>query len=142
MATLVNYSEPQIWEVFKNTLPSHLCWVLFPAENLRQAVETAKRIFIKEKLGRQLAGQSAGTPPILTVKEENMQGHKMVVLNESNVLGAKIDKLTAMIGKVFTQNRQLKPFKPRVYQGRNQSLTNSGRGNQYYNNSNRNRFYD
>ena len=47
--TLLGYEEPQILEVFKNTLPTKLYWLLFPIENLRQAVETAKRILIKEK---------------------------------------------------------------------------------------------
>ena len=31
-------------------------------EELRQAVETAKRILTKEKIDRQLAGQSSSTP--------------------------------------------------------------------------------
>ena len=44
VATLLGYGEPQILEVFKNTLPTKLYWVLFPMEGLRQAVETAKRI--------------------------------------------------------------------------------------------------
>ena len=39
------------------------------------------------------------------------------------------------------QNRQSKQFKPNVCQRRGKPLTNSGRGNQYYNNKNRNRFY-
>ena len=43
----------------------------------------------------------------------------MVVFNESNVIGSMTDKLTSMIGKLSTQNRQTKPFKP---------LTNSGMG--------------
>ena len=40
-------------------LPTRLYWVLFPIEDLRQAVETAKRILTKEKIDRQLAGQSS-----------------------------------------------------------------------------------
>ena len=39
---LLGYGEPQILEVFKNTLPTKLYWILFPIENLRQAVDTAK----------------------------------------------------------------------------------------------------
>ena len=41
VATLLGYQEPQILEVFKNTLPTKLYWVLFPIMDLRQAVETA-----------------------------------------------------------------------------------------------------
>ena len=41
--TLLGYGEPQILEVFKNTLPTRLYWVLFPIEDLRQVVEIAKK---------------------------------------------------------------------------------------------------
>ena len=34
VATLLDYEEPQILEVFKNTLPTRLYWVLFPLANL------------------------------------------------------------------------------------------------------------
>ena len=34
VATLLGYGEPQILEVFKNTLPIRLYWVLFPLDNL------------------------------------------------------------------------------------------------------------
>ena len=54
---LAQYGEPQILEVFKNTLPTKLYWILFPIEDLRQVVETAKRILTKEKLDKQLTGQ-------------------------------------------------------------------------------------
>ena len=50
VATLLCYGELQVLEVFKNTLPTRLYWALFPIEDLRQAVETAKRILIKEKI--------------------------------------------------------------------------------------------
>ena len=43
VATLLGYEEPQLLEVFKNTLPRKLYWILFPIEDLRQAVETAKK---------------------------------------------------------------------------------------------------
>ena len=62
VAALLGYGEPQILEVFKNTLPTKLYWILFPIEDLRQAVEIAKRTLTKEKLDRQLTGQSLSTP--------------------------------------------------------------------------------
>ena len=49
VGTLLDYGEPQILEVFKNTLPTKLFWILFPIEDLGQMVETAKRILTKEK---------------------------------------------------------------------------------------------
>ena len=50
VATLLGCGEPQILKVFKNTLSTKLYWVLFPIEDLRQPVETAKRILSKEKI--------------------------------------------------------------------------------------------
>ena len=54
VAALLGYGKPQVLEVFKNTLPMRLYWVLFHREDLRFAVETTKRILTKEKLDRQL----------------------------------------------------------------------------------------
>ena len=48
VAALLVYGKPQVLEVFKNTLPMRLYWVLFPIEDLRLAVETAKRILVQE----------------------------------------------------------------------------------------------
>ena len=44
VVTLLNYGEPQILELFKNTLPSRLYYI----NNLREAVETAKCMLTKE----------------------------------------------------------------------------------------------
>ena len=69
-----------------------------------------------EKVDRQLVGESTEDPPFLTLKEDNEQRQKMVMFNKINVIGAKIDKFTSMLGKLSIHNRQAKPFKPRVYQ--------------------------
>ena len=50
IANLLGYQDPKILEVFKNTLPSKLYWVLFPIEDLRATVDTAKRMLTKEKI--------------------------------------------------------------------------------------------
>ena len=42
VAALLNYGEPQILELFKNTLPSKLYWILFPINNFRDAVLAQK----------------------------------------------------------------------------------------------------
>ena len=65
MAVLLNFGEPQIIELFKNTLPSRLYWVLFSIEDLRVALDTAKRVLMKEKIDRQLSGQSGTTTPFM-----------------------------------------------------------------------------
>ena len=58
VARLLGYGETQVLEVFKNTVPNRLYWVLFPIDNLHEAVEMAKRFLTKEKIERQMTGQS------------------------------------------------------------------------------------
>ena len=60
-AAMLNYGEPQILELMKNTLPSRLYPILFPINNLRDVITTAKRVMIK-KIDRQKTGQSSTTP--------------------------------------------------------------------------------
>ena len=50
VANLLGYWELQVLEVFKNTLLTKLYWVLFPIDDLRLAVERAKRMLTKEKI--------------------------------------------------------------------------------------------
>ena len=115
VATLLGYGEPQILEVFKNTLPTKLYWVLFPIENLRQAVETAKRLLTKEKLDRQLTGQTP-TSPFMNIRDGN---DRRVSFNTRDELGDKIDKLTLMMSKlVVKESHERKPFKPQIYRSR------------------------
>ena len=42
IARLLGYEDPQVLDVFKNTVPNRLYWVLIPINNLHEAVETAK----------------------------------------------------------------------------------------------------
>ena len=58
---LLGYGEPQVLEVFKNTVPNRLYWVLCPINNLHEAVKTAKRFLTKDKIDRQMTGQSMTT---------------------------------------------------------------------------------
>ena len=115
VATLLCYGEPQILEVVKNTLPTKLCWILFPTDYLRQAVETAKRILAKEKIDRQLSGQSSSTP-FMSIKDNH---NRRVTFHTGVELGDKIDKLTVMVGKLAARDsRSVRQFKPQIYQGR------------------------
>ena len=124
VANLLGYQDPQILEVFKNTLPSKLYWVLFPIEDLRASVDTAKRMLTKEKIDKQLAGESSSTP-FMSMRES--QGKK-VSFNMQEDLEQKIDKLMVMMGKLVTEDdRHSKPFRPQIYQpsrGRNQNRGN------------------
>ena len=113
---LLGYVKPQVLEVFKNTLPMRLYLVLFPIEDLRLAVETAKRIPMKEKIDRQLVCQSS-LAPFMNVRH-GYNSRKIVTFDPQDRLDDKIDKLTSMMSKLTAQgSNQNKPFKPKLYQG-------------------------
>ena len=115
VATLLGYEEPQILEVFKNTLPTKLYWILFPIEDLRQAVETAKRILTKENLDKQLTGQTS-TSPFMSIRGGT---ERKVSFNARHELWDKIDKLTVMMGRLAARDSNDKrPFKPQIYKSR------------------------
>ena len=52
MAALLNYGEPQILELFKNTLLSRIYDMLYQINDLRVVVETAKRLLTKEQMDK------------------------------------------------------------------------------------------
>ena len=117
----MGYQDLQVLEVFKDTLPSKLYWVLFLIEDLRVAVDTAKRMLTKEKIDKQLVGQTSSTP-FMSIRYSQSN---RVSFNTPDNLEQKIDRLTVMMGKLVTEDEgHPKPFKPQVYQsnrGRNQS---------------------
>ena len=116
VAALLAYRELQILEVFKNTLPTKLYWILFPIEDPRQAVETAKRILTKEKLDRQLTRQ-ASSSSFMNIREG--QNCRRVSFDTREDLADKIDKLAVMIGKLAAKDSgKVRPFKPQIHQNR------------------------
>ena len=100
VAAVLHYGEPQILEVFKNTLTTKLYWILFPIEDLRQAVDKATRILTKEKIDRQLSRQSSSTP-FISIRDSH---NRKVSFDTKEELGDKIDKLAVMIGKLATRD--------------------------------------
>ena len=79
VASFLNYGEPEILELFKNALPSKLYWILFPIKNLREAVDTAKRVLNKEKLDKQLTGQASSTSPFMKTRATTHSGQKVLI---------------------------------------------------------------
>ena len=59
VAAMLNYGEMQILKNFKNTLPYQLYVTLINVNNLRDTIDLAKRVLTKEKLDRQLTGQTS-----------------------------------------------------------------------------------
>ena len=69
VTALLNYGEPQILELFKNTLPSRLYLMLYQINDLRTTIETAKRVLTKERLDNQKAGQCSASRFMKASKE-------------------------------------------------------------------------
>ena len=81
-------------------------------EDLRQAVETAKRILTKEKLDKQLTGKTS-TSPFMSIWEGV---NRKVSFDTMDELGDKIDKLTVMLGRLAAKdNNKKSPYKPQIY---------------------------
>ena len=99
-------------------MPTKLYWILFPIDDLRQAVETAKRILTKEKLDKQLTGQSSASP-FMNIRDVT---EKRVSFSTRDELGDKIDKLTVTMGRLAAkENHEKRPFKPQIYNSRGQN---------------------
>ena len=78
----------------------------------------AKRILTKEKLDKQLTGQTL-TSPFMSVRDRT---DKKVSFNTRDELGDKIDKLTVVMSKLATKDsHKRKPFKPQIYKSRGQN---------------------
>ena len=96
-------------------------------DNLRMAVETAKRVLTKEELDRQMSGQSSATPFIKVNSEHNYSSMKSckkgvtfdaMETRERN--SNNIDILTSLVSKMnIKMDKCEMPYKPQVYQGRN-----------------------
>ena len=127
------------WKSFnseENTVPTKLYWILFPIEDLRQAVETAKRVLTKEKLDRQLTGHTSSSP-FMSIREG--QNSRWVSFDNREEFNDKIDKLTVMIDRLAaTDNRRTRQFKPQIHQNRGRG---QNRGNKQRNYQNRYRSF-
>ena len=114
---LLGYGKLQVLEVFKNTVPNRLYWVLFPIDNLGEAVETAKRFLTKEKIDRQMTGQSS-TP---FMKLSDKKRGKTVLFNARDVLERNSENMeqmaTALMEKMYIKlDQKDMSYKPQIYQ--------------------------
>ena len=63
----------------------------------------------------------------MNITEDYNDSKKTVSFDTQNNLDDKIDKLTSMMSKMSTQgSNQIRPFKPKIYQGK---MTGQGRIN-------------
>ena len=126
VVAMLNYGEMQILENFKNTLPYRLYLTLINVNNLRGTIDLAKRVLMKEKLDRQLTGQSS-TPFVKATSNSDRnspQNHqkKGVTFDAMEMLERNsdcIDRLTMLVSDLkLTMDRKQPQYKPKIYQGR------------------------
>ena len=111
VASLLNYGEPEILELFKHTLQSKLYWILFPINNIRDAIDTAKRFMNKEKLDKQLTDQASNISPFMKLGDDTHPGQqKMLNPQDLEAISSMMYNMSLQQGKTG------KPFKPQVYQ--------------------------
>ena len=113
VVAMLNYGEMQILENFKNTLPYRLYSTLINVNNLRDAIDLAKRVLTKEKWDRQLTGQSSDPIMGATSNDNNLpQNHhkKGVTFDAMEVLERNsncIEKLTSLVSDMkMTMDRK------------------------------------
>ena len=141
VARLLGYGDAQVLEVFKNTVPNRLYWVLFPIDNLRDAVETAKRFLTKEKIDRQMTGQSS--TPFMKLSDKKRKSVTFETKEALERTSENMERMTALMDKMYIKLEQKDvPYKPQIYQrGRGQNWRQFNRGNNWrgYRSFNRNR---
>ena len=96
--------------------------------NLRDAIDLAKRVVTKEKLDRQLTGQSS-TPFMRMTSSDNYstqinnkKGETFDAMETLERNSNCIDRLTSLVSEMkMAMDRKQSPYKPRIYQGRSRN---------------------
>ena len=96
--------------------------------NLRDAIDLAETVLMKEKLDRQLTGHSS-TPFMRMTSNDNYSvptsNERGVTFDAMETLERNsdcIDKLTSLVSDMkMTIGMKQSPYKPRIYQGRSRN---------------------
>ena len=154
VAALLNYGEPQILELLKNTLPSRLYYMVYNINNLREAVETAKHMLTKEQIDGHKSGQAASSI-FMKVNQKNSkkEGITFNAMETFQNQGDSIDKLISLMNKLnskLDRKDNSSQYKRIIHPGRNRGCgqrqnryssgeRSYGRDRGPYNNTSRNR---
>ena len=110
-------------ELFKNTLPSRLYYLLYHIHNLNVTIETAKQILTKVKIDKQKTDQSSTTPFMKACQDRSKKSEKGVsfgALETKETIdrhSSSIDKLNSLVNKLDMKlYRQEAQYRPTVYQ--------------------------
>ena len=60
-------------------MPSTLYWILFPINNLSEAVDTVKGVLIKEKLDKQLTDQASNISLFMRMRDNDNSGQQVLM---------------------------------------------------------------
>ena len=99
--------------------------MLYHINDLREAVEIAKRMQTKEQIDKQKSGQSSVSPFMKVNQQNPKRSDKHVSFSAMETIqrqGDSIDKLTSLMNELRTKlNRRENTvqYKPKIYQGRN-----------------------
>ena len=96
--------------------------------NLRDAIDLAKRVLTKEKLDRQLTRQTSTPFMKVTINDNHSTQNnpkKGVIFDAMGTLERNsncIDRLTSLVSNMkMTIDRKQSPYEPRIYQGRSRN---------------------
>ena len=131
VARLLGYKDPQVLQVFKNTVPNRLYWVLFSIDNLRDAVETAKRFLTKEKIDRQMTVQSP--TPFMKLTDKKRKSVTFDARDTLEKTSENMERMTVLMDKMYIKLEQKDmPYKPQIYQrGRGQNWRQFNQGSNW-----------
>ena len=117
--------------MFKNTVPNGLYWVLFPIDNLHDAVETAKRFLTKEKIDRQMTGQSS--IPFMKLSDKRRKSVTFGTKEALERTSENMERMMALMDKMYIKLEQKdEPYKQQIYKrGRGQNQRQFNRGNNW-----------
>ena len=140
VARILGYQDLQVLEVFKNTVPNRLYWVLFAIDNLHKAVETAKSFLTKEKIDRQMTGQSS--TPFMKLSDKKRKSVTFETKEALERTSENMERMTMFMDKMYIKLEQKDvPYKPQIYQrerGQNQRQFSRGSNWWGYRSFNRN----
>ena len=97
--------------------------MLYQINDLRVAVETAKRLLMKEQIDKQKSGQSSVSPFMKVSQQNSKKSEKSVTFGAMETIqrqGDSIDKLASLMNELSTElDRRENQYEPKIYQGRN-----------------------
>ena len=128
VAMLLGYEDLQVLEVFKNMVPNILYWVLFPINNLCEAVEMAKRFLTKEKIDRQMTGQSS--TPFMKLTEKKRKSVTFGAKDAIEKTSENMERMMVLMDKMSIKLEQKDVlYRPQIYQtGRGQNWRQFSQG--------------